>query len=248
MDSSCGARSRSFRLLFASALFALSGVTLARPVNDVYVIGTLYKRHADVPAFSTDVLRRVIADIKPQVLVLDVTPNELRDRRVHPSKIEYPQAIFPFVEEAKLPTYAAEPDEPLFTSIQDEIRAIFKRSNAANPAQQSTLDAHSKATYEALKLHWQSAADVQDALTGTALTAKERLADTLTPGMAKIGEDWDRHTADVAVRAAKEHPGKRVLVLTGLQNRPLVLANLKAAKGINLVDMETWLRANGYGD
>ncbi len=239
---------RVLPLTAAAVLMLLTiGTAVAQKTTEVYVVGTLYKRHEQVPAFGLDVLRRVISDIKPEVLVLDVTPNELKDQTVHPSKIEYPQVIFPFAAQGGYPTYAAEPDEPLFTEIQKNIGEILERANAQRPTQRETLDAYSKATFDALKLHWTSPAAVQDGVTAAALSARGELSNTLTPGMKKISADWDRHTADVAIRAAKEHPGKRVLVLTGIQNRPLVVEYLSKSPNLKVVDIEAWLRANGYG-
>ena len=61
------------------------------------------------------------------------------------------------------------------------------------------------------------------------------------------GIRWDRHTTDVVLKAVAEHPGKRILVLTGIRNRPLVSENLRAASGLTLIDMPSWLRQHGYG-
>jgi hypothetical protein len=48
----------------------------------VFVVATLYKRHESVPAYDLATLRKVILAIKPEVLVLDITPDELKNEKV----------------------------------------------------------------------------------------------------------------------------------------------------------------------
>src|SRR5687768_16873340 len=98
----------SFVALLCVPATAVSGQG-AVDVAEVYVVATLYQRHASTPAYAYDTLRAVIARLRPDVVVLDVSPRELRQQSVHPSKAEYPSVIFPFVRERGLRAYAAEP-------------------------------------------------------------------------------------------------------------------------------------------
>jgi len=212
----------------------------ARP--EVFVVGTLYRRHEQVPAYSTDVLRKMIVTIEPDVLVLDVTPEELAKKQVHASKIEYPQAIFPLVESGHYAVYPAEPAKPMFDEITQGIGKAMKELAEKKPDVSQALVAQSDATYTALKLHWTSPAKAHDAITATATSSMTKLRSALVgPVMEDAGVRWDQHTADVTLRAAKEHPGKRILVLTGIENRPFVNANLAKTGKVHLVDMEAWL-------
>jgi hypothetical protein len=243
-------------ILFAIApnsLFANDRSTETRKAhhverNEVYVIGTLYKRHEQVPAFNVAVLKRVITDIKPDVMVLDVTPTELQQKNVFPGKIEYIQAVFPLLENASYITYAAEPAEPLFSEIVQAVSQAHKSFPKDKPVQAAALEQHEKATYELLKQHWSSVANVQDEVTAAALRATIELSGAMMgPVVQNADIRWDRHTADVVLKAAAEHPGKRIMVLTGIRNRPLVTENLRADASIQLIDMPAWLRQHGYG-
>ena len=49
------------------------------------------------------------------MIVTDCTPTEIREQKVHASKIEYPQVIFPLVQQHGYRVYAGEPDEPFIT-------------------------------------------------------------------------------------------------------------------------------------
>jgi hypothetical protein len=60
---------------------APSYVTPAAPA-DVFVLATLYRRHQSTPAYDHPRLRALIERIAPEVVVLDVSPRELRDQAV----------------------------------------------------------------------------------------------------------------------------------------------------------------------
>jgi hypothetical protein len=102
-------------LAVASGLMPLTALAEAR--TEIFVLGTLYTRHETTPAYDLKTLRRIILDIGPDVLVVDCTPTEVREQKVHPSKVEYPDAIFLLARERAYKVYAAEPDEPLFSEI-----------------------------------------------------------------------------------------------------------------------------------
>ena len=223
--------------------------TMAKEANEVFVIGTLYKRHEQVPAFSVEVLKRLIADIKPSVLVLDVTPTELEKKTVFPGKIEYTQAVFPLLAQQPYIVYAAEPAEPLFSEIVQAVSQAHQQFPKDKPVQAAALKKHEEATYEVLKQHWTSVAHVQDETTGAALRATIELSGAMMgPPIRDNNIRWDRHTTDVVMKAVAEQPGKRILVLTGIRNRPMVMENLHDAPGVKLIDMPAWLRQHGYGE
>lgn len=238
---------RSFFLLarFALVLSLAAGVSAVSAKTPVYLLGTLYQRHADSAAYGLVALKRAIGAIDPDVLVLDVSPDELEQRKVFPGKIEYTQVVFPLLEKKPaLVTYAAEPGEPMYGEIvQSTIRA-FDAFKAARPALSDALKRYTDSMYALLDASWRSPADAQSTTTGTALLARSQLVDALVGDVEADGRRrWNAHIAAVVVRAAREHPGRRVLVLTGIENRPHVEALLKAQDSVDLVDMAAWLRA-----
>jgi hypothetical protein len=215
----------------------------------VFVVGTLYRRHATVPAYSHDVLRNILTQIRPEVVVLDVTPEELAKQAVHPSKQEYPQVIFPFLAAGKYEVHAAEPAEPRFTEIQAELKKALAANAEGRPKAVAALDGLSSGVYSALEQHWTSPARVHDELTTSLLRAEARLNGTLSgPVVGRIASDWDRHTAEAVLGAAKGSPGKRILVLTGIRNRPFVVEHLLHEPSLEVVDVAEWLVAHGFGE
>jgi hypothetical protein len=210
--------------------------------SEVFLLGTLYKRHEQVPAYDVDTLSRIVQKVAPEVLVLDVTPDELKKQSVFPGKIEYTKGIFPLMNKQKFIVYPAEPAEPLFSEIVEATKATLVKFDKEKPGLSASYKRTEKNVYAVLGSHWTSAARVQDNVTGEMLDALARLQGELVGPVLQDGDEkWDRHTADVVIKAAREHPGKRILVLTGIRNRPLVQRHLQAAPELRLVDMPAWL-------
>lgn len=230
-----------------AAVLAMSAVSSAFAASDVYLLGTLYKRHEQVPAYNVDTLVRIVDKVAPDILVLDVTPKELESRKVFPGKIEYQTGIFPLLEHRNIPAYPAEPAEPLFSEIVEAVKSRLQNFDKEQPALSASFKRTEKNMYAVLGKHWTSAARVQDEMTGEMIDAVAKLqGEIVGPVIKDASERWDRHTADVVKRVVKEHPGKRVLVLTGIRNRPIVQRNLQDDPTIKLVDMPAWLTQAGF--
>lgn len=227
----------------ASAYSLLSGsIVRAQAPTPVFVLATLYNRHASVPAYSHDSLAQIIRRINPEVLVLDVSPRELKAREVALSKAEYPQVIFPFMEAHALPTYPAEPDEPEFTRVVSQLGADLKRFQTEQPAVAAADRAHNEATYQALAHLWRSPAAVNGPVTDLLLSARRRYQDQMAgSGVAEAWRWWNQHALAMVQRAVAEHPGRRVLVLIGVENCGPLRAALAKEPNVQLVDMASWL-------
>jgi hypothetical protein len=205
----------------------------------VYLLGTLYARHRTTPGYDVGRLRRIMEAVDPGVLVLDVTPEELQARRVHASKVEYVEAVFPFMRER--PTYAAEPARPLFDEIVGEISAAF---GALPPEVAAGLDEHESALFGLLQRHWTSAAAAHDGFTAQMMGAKVALTGDVIPAYARGQARWDEHSAARTAEAAGAHPDARVLALTSIENWPRV-RRLVQDRGVACIDMESWLNDRG---
>jgi len=230
-----------FAILGLATLLVPAALPAQAPAADVYVVATLYQRHATTPAYSHDTLRQVIRRIGPDVVVLDVSPNELAEQKVHPSKAEYPEVIFPLVRSEKYRAYPGEPPEPTFTEIVTELGAELKRFQA--DSQRYAADrTYGTATYAALAELWRSPADVNGSVTDEMLRARRAYQDRLAGAkVAAAWERWNAHAATMVRAAARENPGKRILVLIGVENTGPLRATLKEDPGIRLVDVEAWL-------
>lgn len=218
----------------------------AAEAGEVFVISTLYSRHKQVPAYDLAVLKRVIDAVKPDVLVLDVTPTELRTRKVWPGKVEYTDVIFPWLDATRATAYGSEPDEALFKQLTGAAGESYKAFNESNPAGAKALDALKQATYQALFSGWKSAADVNSDKTDHIVAGLREIEEGLVGGQAaRVQQQWDEHHALRLREAVRAHPGRRVLMLVGIESRYRVMQELKAAGGLRPVAAEAWLRQAG---
>lgn len=212
--------------------------------SDVYVLATLYRRHAQTPAYGHDTLRALIERVRPDVVVLDVSPRELREQTVHPSKAEYPQVIFPLVRTRGYRAYPAEPDEPEFTEIVSRLSRSLETFRTRRPDAASVDTQDDEATYAALARLWKTPADVNGALTDRLLSTRRHVQDLIAgPEVADAWRRWNEHSLSVIRRAVQENPGKRVLVLIGVENAAMLRPALAGDASITLVDVEAWLSA-----
>lgn len=242
---------RFFSRLFVGAFFA--GAMALAPMSgafavdkpQVFVLGTLYKRHETVAVYDVKAVARIIEAIRPDVVVLDVNPTELAERKVFPGKVEYTQAIFPYLDKTRIKAYAGEPAEPEFGRIVQAVIKAREDLKKANPAGAAAMDAYRKATYEALTNRWKDPADINGAASEHVVAGmKSYEAWMIGQVEEESSRRWDEVSANAVLQAVKENPGKRVLQITGIENLPLVRANLRASGEVELVDMEAWLRAN----
>ena len=240
-------RSRRAVLGMLAAVPAAGAKALADGPGEVFVISTLYSRHKAVPAYDLRVLRQVIEAVKPDVMVLDVTPNELRTRKVWPGKVEYIDVVFPYLDATGLRAHASEPDEPLFKQLTGAVGDAYKAFGERNPAGAKALDELKQSTYRAMATGWASAADVNSEKTDRLVAALREIEEGLVgEEVARVQIQWDRHHAERLRDTVRAHPGKRVLMLVGIESRYRVLQELRAAgEEIRPVAAEAWLRRGG---
>ncbi len=217
----------------------------AQTASEVFVLATLYHRHATTPAYSHDSLRQIIRRIAPGVVVLDVSPKELRSQTVAPSKAEYPQVIFPLVTAEGYQAYAGEPDEPTFTEIVTSLGRELRRFRTEQPALAQADKSFDDAAFAALAQLWQSPADVNSGVTDHVLRARRQYQDRIAgPVVAAAWRRWNEHALGIVRQARAAHPGKRILVLIGVENCGPLRQALRQEPGVTLVDMEAWLRGS----
>lgn len=213
--------------------------------NEVFVLGTLYKRHEAVPGYDLAALQRTILAIKADVLVLDVTPSELEEQKVVSSKVEYSVVIFPLVRDGPFRVYAGEPVEPMFSEIVQSLIGANKELEKTNPGARAIIKRYNESTYEALSQIWLSPADVNSEVTERIISGKKALEERLV-GVVETNawKRWNHYAVSVVLQAVQKNPGKRILVITGIENCPGIRGELRDNKTIKLIDMEPWLRSN----
>src|SRR5690606_13073931 len=128
------------------------------------------------------------------------------------------------------------------------ILAPYKRANEgfsqAHPAQAGAFDSQMEATYAVLRTYWTSPARVNDAITDAQMRAKHALQEALVGDGEREGwEAWNRQFLKTIDRAGAENPGKRIVVLAGVEHGYWLRDRLARRDDIRLLDTAALLSA-----
>lgn len=234
--------------ILAGCCLALPAAVTAQPAPvatpaTVVVLDTLHQLHTEVPAYDNTVLGRLIERLKPDVLCVELQPDDLATRPPEQNKQEYPSVIYPLIDRHHYRVYAMEPAEPQATAILTPYRGNTKTFDTRQPTQSKAFGQYTDGLYAALKAHWTSPAAVNDQVTDAALGAKHLLQEALMGPAELAGWDaWNNHFLEVIRRAARENPGRRIVVTVGAEHAYWLKQHLRDTAGVNLLDTSATLR------
>ncbi|MDG2522213.1 hypothetical protein P7B02_11740 [Caulobacter segnis] len=213
-------RSVAVALALFSSTSAAHAACPAQPADAVAVIGALHGLHAKSSGFSYAALRRAILDFKPDVLVLEVRPDELIDRAVTPGRPEYPEVIWPLLKQRKIVSVPMEPGGDVFKAMITEAGSAFETFRRDQPDSAKALSTLDDATEAALLTYWSTPARAHDSLTAAAAAGLGAVRYGLAGDKAfGVQVRWDNYMADRVAETVAAHPGRRVLVLGSWRNR-----------------------------
>lgn len=229
-------------LLLAAAFACALPAGAAEPAAPVAVIGALHGLHAREPDFGYAALAAAIVAFRPDVLVLEVRPDELAERKQTPGRPEYPAVLWPLLARSSVAVHAMEPGGAAFAEMAGKAGAAFKAFEARDPEGAKALARVTDSFEAALVARWRTPADTQDAATAAAAEALQTVQFTLVgPDLAEVQRRWDGHMASRAVEAARAAPNKRVLVLASYRNRAGIEARLRAELPSRVVAVQSVL-------
>lgn len=243
-------------ILLASALAAAAPVesaapakAQAEPVNGVYLLGSLHALHGREPEFDYRKLARLVEVLRPDVLVLEVTPKELEKRSETRGRPEYPNAIWPYLESRRLIVVAMEPDEPLYGELVGNASQAFQEFGKNSPEQAAFLKSYKESLDQVLMRYWTNPGETQNDHTADLTAALARLQELLVGGkFEETQKRWDEYMVGKSVAAIREHPRARILVMASYRNRHLFDEALRREAPDRFVDMELWLKNDGAAE
>ena len=244
-ESGAAKRTRSFACRPIIVLLALAGLVSLQaaaespesPVAEVIVLGTLHQVHNDIAFYGFGDLERIIERLQPDVLCVELQPTDLESRPEERTKQEYPRVVYRSIDKHHYRVYAMEPAEPLYSQLLGPYVDANRRFAEEDARRYAILERFMEGTYDVLKAYWASPADINSELTDRVFRAKHDLQGALAgPGEVAGWEAWNQHFLDVIETAARESPGKRVLVLVGLDHTYWLRDRLRSSKGLQLVD------------
>ena len=185
----------------------------------IHVVPTLHQYHAAAPGYGFDALTRVLDDLAPDVLVLELTERALRERRPQVVKQEYQHSVFPYLARRGIPAVAMEPDEALWEDFVTHGLEAEQRFRQAWPERHAAHERAVRDMFDELLRSWDSPAAVNSARSDRLVEEKHARENDMFG--AAYGASWDRWNecfAQAIARAAQANPGQRVVALAGFEH------------------------------
>lgn len=234
-------RTKCFLSLLVMPLVAAAPAGEFGPDNRVLVIGALHDLHSREPAFGYDELKAAIVEFAPEVLVLEVRPDELAERKATPGRPEYPAVIWPLLTHMKADVVAMEPGGEIFKNITGNAGAVFDALKRRNPGGADALSRLDTATEDILLVYWQHAGQVQDETTAALAAGLQAAQFALAgPAFAAAQSRWEEYMSDRVLDAVRAHPGKRVMVIGSHRNRALLERVVREAAPQRAIIASDW--------
>jgi len=219
-------------------LIAGTATGAAAQETELFILSTVTRLHPELSYYDFAELRRRILEVRPDVIVLEVRPDELAERKETPGRPEYPAVVFPLLLEKQYTTYPMEPGEPLFGEMVQSHATLLQKFKESRPDASATVNAYEAAAVAALRACWRSPADVNSPFTDRIVEAKHEMQSALMgPSRAEGWARWNDYMVDAVRRAMAENPGKRVLALVGYDNAYWMRARLTDLPGARIIDM-----------
>lgn len=232
-------------LVFSLACSAALLIAAPSPKPDaVLVLGALHDLHAQEPSFDHSVLTSAIASFRPDVLVLEVRPDELQQRSSTPGRPEYPAVVWPLLQSFTGQVVAMEPGGETFSRLSSaagQALSTYRRNNPEGAAALSTFQAAADAF---LLTYWTRAGQSQDATTDSVVRVTSLLrSDLAGPAFAAAQNEWEQYMIERVKEAVTANRHKRVLILASFRNRHVIETGICETASARLADAKTWLDA-----
>ncbi|MBQ4854034.1 hypothetical protein IMW82_05050 [Rhodanobacter sp. B2A1Ga4] len=235
------------RILLVLALASAMALPLRAatiPPTQVAVLATLHQLHATTPAYSFEALGRAIERLQPDVLCVELQPDDLQRRPAEPTKQEYTEVVYPLIDRHHYHVYAMEPADPAYSGILTPYIQAGQDFSVRAPEQAEAFSRYSDGAYIGLQAYWTSPTRVNDAVTDSVLRAKHELQQAMVGNGERTGwERWNQQFLGIILQAAKENPGKRIVVVVGAEHGYWLRGHLAQAAGVQLLDTAELLRA-----
>lgn len=215
--------------------------------NGVFVVGSLHGLHETEQSFGFVALQRILEKAAPQVILVEVRPDELESRSATPGRPEYPRVVWPLLADQRIEAIPMEPGGTLFTELTSQAAAVASEHARRDSVGGAFWRRYQTAFATALGAHWNSPGDVHDDTTEAMCRSFYVVQATVLGDAFKAIQDrWDDFMTMRALEAVRRHPESRVVVLASYRNRHRFIDVLQAAAPERVVSMQKWLASVGH--
>lgn len=210
--------------------------------SEVVVLSTLHTFHENSKYYSYDMLSRTIERLKPDVLAVELTAADLQSRKIQKVKQEYQHSIFPLADKRGYILVPLEPDPPKFGELVSLVQNSEKQLRDKYPQKAEAFSVYSDALYEYLFRSWKSVLDVNSSETDALFEVKHEFQNKLYGPDQKLGWDgWNEQFLEKTLAAAAKYPGKRIVVLVGVEHAYWLRKHLRQASNIRYLEPSKFL-------
>jgi hypothetical protein len=175
-------------------------------------------------------------------LLVEVTPEELKSRGETKGRPEYPEVVWPYLQEHSSHVEALEPAEDEYKRLVNASSNLLTELKSERPRHAAYWSSYQKSLEAALLAYWTVPERTQDAV--TADLARSWYATqqvTLGPAYARIQDEWDGGMADRVRSAIKQFSSRRIVVLVSYRNRYLIEEAARKTDSRRVQDVSRWL-------
>ncbi|HUF05607.1 MAG TPA: hypothetical protein VMM38_15715 [Aridibacter sp.] len=236
-------------LCVGAAVCCFSAAAASQPGTEVLVLSTLHQFHSKDNDYTFEKLSEIVESYRPDIIAVELTPEDLRTRREQKTKVDYHKSIFPTADRIDAKMVPLEPAEPKFLELVGLIRASDAALREAKPDAAAGFSTYVESLYEYLFKYWQSASEVNSPQTDALFEVKHACQNRLYGEKQENGwEGWNGHFLKKILKAARANKGSRILVSVGAEHTYWLRKELRAQEGIRLAEAEKVLGESGKPD
>ncbi len=209
---------------------------------EIIVLSTLHQLHGEVSYYTYGHLARIIEDLSPDILAVELTPADLAERKPQSVKQEYQHSVYPLFDKLRSKVVPLEPSEPKFSELVQMGKQAREDLQRRDPAAMEQFGMYLQALYDVLLGWWRSPRDVNSAETDRHFEIKHRYQGALFgENEAKGWELWNQHFLEQILVEATKDTGGRMLVLVGVEHSYWLRGRLREQVGVQHLEAEAVL-------
>lgn len=212
---------------------------------EVIVLSSLHQYQPRVRNYGYADLSKIVELLAPDVLALELSAEDIAERRPQRAKQEYPQSIFPLLDRRPFITVPLEPSGQLRSELGSRLMRSEQAFAVETPERAKAFDIYTEQLFLFLFDRWRSACDVNSTQTDALLAAKHRLQDAIAPPeQAEAWEEWNQHFLRQIRQTVSSYPGKRIVVIAGVEHGYWLRGHLSTQPNVKLLDTAEQLQAS----
>jgi len=232
------------KIAFAILLSFTFGVSaFAQEKTEVFVLSAMHQYHGQDNTYTFGKLSEIVEGYRPDIIAVELTFADLNSRKEQKTKQEYQKSIFPAADKLKAKMVPMEPADPKFSELVGLIRASEAETRDQHPDAADAFSKYTDSLYDYLFGYWKSAAEVNSPRTDALFEVKHEFQNKVFGEKQERGwEGWNTHFLETILKAAKENPGKRIIVVVGAEHSYWLRKKLRMQDGIRLVEPDEILK------